>query len=238
MKSRHEIVADFDGIADALAQGPPRDRLTPAERALMRHVPPGARTALDVGCGDGVITRALAAAGLRVTAIDISPRMVALARARTHGEQGIDYRVGDFMVEPFPDRSFDVVVSINVLHHLAFDAALSRLARVVAPGGTLLLQDVVTRGGVRYLLTDIAAGIGRHWRRLTDPHHPSRAVERLYARHGHAETYLTPVDAEAAFQASLPGARVVHHVEWRYSVVWSAAGALPDPRARTRGVRR
>ncbi len=56
MKRITDVAADFDTIADALACETAHETLTPAERALLTHVPARAKHAIDVGCGDGVIT--------------------------------------------------------------------------------------------------------------------------------------------------------------------------------------
>src|SRR5262249_25646904 len=52
------LTAEFDAIADALAVSPPTERLSRAERDLLRWIPTGSRRGLDVGCGDGLLTRA------------------------------------------------------------------------------------------------------------------------------------------------------------------------------------
>ena len=225
MKASHEIIADFDAIAGALAQSPVRRELAPAERALLRHVPSDARHALDAGCGDGVAARALARRGLRVRAIDISPQMIALARARTPHDLDVQYSVGDFMTEPLPADTFDVVLTVNVLHHLVFSEAVARLVDLTAPGGTLLIQDVVTRRELRYLFSNLAGVIQNRLRLFFKPHSRSRAVARLYERHSQGESYLTPAEAEVVYARLLPGAHVEHHVDWRYSAVWSRPAA-------------
>jgi hypothetical protein len=47
-----------------------------------------------------------------------------------------------------------------------------------------------------------------------------RAVVGLYERHGEGEVYLRPGEVAPAYRALLPGARIEHHLDWRYSVVW------------------
>ncbi len=90
---------------------------------------------LEVGGGQGElaerIQRELEAA---VTFIDLSPRMVELARAR-----GIDARQGDAQELPFEDATFDTVVAAWMLYHVPdVDRALSEFARVLIPGGALI----------------------------------------------------------------------------------------------------
>ena len=89
-----------------------------ASRTLAALSFDGAERVLDVGCGDGYITRSIAArvpAG-SVVGIDASPRMIEVARSRPNPPGTvIDFQVCDVLALPF-DREFDVVVSFNVLH--------------------------------------------------------------------------------------------------------------------------
>ena len=221
LASSADVARDFDALARALETAPHYEALTPAERQLLRHVPATARCALDVGCGDGVVTRALARRGLAVVAIDISPRMVALARSRTSPELRVDYRVEDIMTSRLHGCTFDVVLSVNMVHHVALPDVVGRLAEAVAPGGVLLIQDVVTRGGLGSLPLNIVATMRRRLRRLVTPSRITTRVAKLYAAHGMGETYLAPSEVAAAYEELLPGARVEHHLEWRYSVIWT-----------------
>lgn len=90
---------------------------------------------LEVGCGPGELSERIATdVGARVTALDISPRMVELARGR-----GVDARVGDVQELPFGDGEFDCAVAAWMLYHVPdVDRALAELARVLRPGGRLV----------------------------------------------------------------------------------------------------
>jgi SAM-dependent methyltransferase len=90
---------------------------------------------LDVGCGPGELTERFARElGAEVHAIDISPRMVELARSR-----GIDAQVADAERIPFGDREFDCVFAGWVLYHVPnLDGAIAECARVLKPGGRLV----------------------------------------------------------------------------------------------------
>lgn len=222
MKTITDIAADFDAIADALARGPAHETLTPAERALLAHVPADARYAIDVGCGDGVMTRVLAARGMSVLGLDVSPRMIALARSRTDPRLRVEYRHADIMAADLPERTFDLVVSVAVAHHLPLDTIVPRLVRLVAPGGTFLLQDVVSRRGLAQLPINIAAMVSRQLRSLAVPSRLTSRVVAAYDAHGASETYLEASIVAPRYAALLPDARVYHHLEWRYSVVWRA----------------
>src|SRR5574338_780564 len=145
MKATSDVAADFDRIASALAEAPADLPLSAAERAVLRAVPIAARSCLEVGCGDGRLARALAARGLGIRAIDVAPQMISLARARTDRGLLIDYRVADVMDAAAAIGTFDAVLSVHVVHHLPLPVVVPRLAGFVAPGGTLIIQDVITR---------------------------------------------------------------------------------------------
>jgi SAM-dependent methyltransferase len=93
------------------------------------------RRYLEVGSGPGdFAARVQAEIGAEVVAIDVSPRMVELAR-----ELGVDARVGDAQELPFADGSFDCAVAAWMLYHVPdLDRALAELARVLRPGGRLV----------------------------------------------------------------------------------------------------
>ncbi len=90
---------------------------------------------LDAGCGMGELAeRVHRELGVAVAAVDISPRMVELTRAR-----GVDAQVADLQELPFEAGSFDCVAANWVLHHVPdLDRGIRELARVLRPGGRLV----------------------------------------------------------------------------------------------------
>ena len=105
---------------------------------------PGAHV-LDLGCGTGVVTRALAGRVGRITGVDQSPVMIQAAR-RLAAEAGvadrIDFQVGDVHALDLPDGAFDAVVAHTLLSHVTDPAAvLAEIRRVLRPGGLLAVFD-------------------------------------------------------------------------------------------------
>jgi ubiquinone/menaquinone biosynthesis C-methylase UbiE len=103
----------------------------------------GSRGALlDIGCGPGMLVRHLLEArpDLRITACDQSAAMVdAVAAGLPGGSAEIELEVASIEDMPFADGSFDVVVALGVLEYVDGQRALSEIARVVRPGGTVVV---------------------------------------------------------------------------------------------------
>lgn len=106
---------------------------------------------LDVGCGSGAVTRAIAGrvggGGLAV-GVDPSPALLAVARELAQGTAFGDraqFREGNALQLPFPDRSFDAVVCVTVLSHVpGGETAIPELVRVLRSGGRLGVFDLDT----------------------------------------------------------------------------------------------
>lgn len=124
----HASGADLDRLAAAAAE------LTP-------------RRVLDLGCGAGHVSFALARGGARrITAYDPSPEMLAVVgrESAARGFDQIETRAGSAESLPFEDGAFDLVVSRYSAHHWAdVPAALAECARVMVPGGRLTVIDVI-----------------------------------------------------------------------------------------------
>jgi SAM-dependent methyltransferase len=108
------------------------DARVPAVAAIVEARP---RRLLEVGCGWGELADWVAReTGAEVVAVDLSERMVELAR-----ERGVDARIADVQALPFADGEFDCAVAAWMLYHVPdLDRGIAELARVLRPGGRLV----------------------------------------------------------------------------------------------------
>ena len=108
------------------------------------------RSVLEVGCGTGLLLRRIAGFAARAHGVDLSPGMLARARAR-----GLSVDVASATDLPFPEASFDVACSFKVLAHVRdVRRALAEMARVVRPGGHVLAElynPISLRGLVKHM---------------------------------------------------------------------------------------
>lgn len=135
-----ETAPHYDRTRVAVGADIIRDALHPAAQT----------TLLDAGCGTGAYAAALAGAVGRLVALDRSAGMLATARRKLAGAADrVGFLQGDLLSLPLPDAALDAVMFNQVLHHLedgrdpgypGHRAALAEAARVVRPGGRLVLN--------------------------------------------------------------------------------------------------
>ena len=131
--------------------------------------------ALDVGCGEGRFCRILRRLGVAATGVDPTPRLIAEARRR---DPAGDYRIGRAEALEFPDGGFDLVVSYLTLIDIpGLEEAVSEMARVLAPGGTLLIANLASFSTAGAETGWIAAPDGTRLHFAVDRYLEERAVE-------------------------------------------------------------
>jgi ubiquinone/menaquinone biosynthesis C-methylase UbiE len=125
------------------------DQMT--EQVIRRLDPRPGQHVLDLGCGIGAPALRLARDyPIRITGISISPRQVDLASERARDATGlageVSFEVADAMNLPYPDGSFDGVMSLESMVHMPDKTrVLKEIARVLRPSGRLSLADIVLR---------------------------------------------------------------------------------------------
>jgi len=106
---------------------------------LTGHLRPGMKV-LELGCGTAYFTRELALTGASITAIDISPDLLAEARNNCPAEN-VTFEVQNAYDLSYADASFDSVVGSSVLHHLKIQEALEQIHRVLKPNGLIAFTE-------------------------------------------------------------------------------------------------
>jgi len=118
------------------------------------------KSALDVGCGAGLLAEPLARLGARVTGVDAAPELVAVAREHA-AAQGLDviYNTGE--LEEL-EGQFDLITCMEVIEHVADPAAFVKaLAKRLAPGGLLVMSTPNATGWSKLLMITLGEGLGR-----------------------------------------------------------------------------
>jgi demethylmenaquinone methyltransferase/2-methoxy-6-polyprenyl-1,4-benzoquinol methylase len=212
-------IADrYDFITVILSYG--QDRRW-KDRLIDLAAPRQAARALDLATGTGDIAFALAARGARVVGLDITSRMIELARAKPVRENGSRpaFLVGDMLALPFPSASFDIVTTGYGLRNVPnLTMAIQEIERVLSPGGQLLSLDFnrpanrIVRAAYLAYLTVVGALLG--WILHRDPdtyryipasirQYPgAEAVARIFESHGFTGVRCYPV---------LGGLMTIHH---------------------------
>jgi demethylmenaquinone methyltransferase/2-methoxy-6-polyprenyl-1,4-benzoquinol methylase len=133
-------IADrYDLITRLLSYG--QDRRW-KRRLVAMAAPASGLRALDLATGTGDIAFALTAAGADVVGLDVTPRMIELARAKAGGRLSPRFLVGDMLALPFPAHTFDLVTTGYGLRNVPDLAlAIDEIRRVLKPGGRVLSLD-------------------------------------------------------------------------------------------------
>jgi 2-polyprenyl-3-methyl-5-hydroxy-6-metoxy-1,4-benzoquinol methylase len=213
---------------------------------LLAAIPPHARRALDVGCGEGILARKLRDRVEHVIAIDIDRASIDRARGHEQHEQErepeheqreqerepeheqereqdhdgppthppIEYIQGDFLTTAFEPETFDFVVSVAALHHMDAEPALTKMATLLTPGGTLAVLGLNKSAYPRDLPRELAAAAATRVHRATKGWWESPAPQRKPSSHTYGQIC-------AIADKTLPQARASRHLLWRYSIIWA-----------------
>jgi 2-polyprenyl-3-methyl-5-hydroxy-6-metoxy-1,4-benzoquinol methylase len=180
-------------------------------RIVLDAVPTGARTALDVGTGNGLLATDLRRVVPEVTGIDRDAAVLGSAR---NEDPSVHWVCGEVLTHDLAPGSFDVVASVATLHHLPDLAqAFRRFAELTAPGGVVVAVGVARVSRPPEALMQVV-GAAQHAflkRRRTFWEHTAPMVWPPH--HTYAEV-------RRVAKAELPGVRWRLLPMWRYAVVW------------------
>jgi SAM-dependent methyltransferase len=179
---------------------------------ILSAVPPGCERALDVGCGEGMLVRALARRVPHVVGIDEDGAGIDLARQQSLAGQTAFVR-GDFLSSSFAPGSFGLITCVAALHHMDPADALTAMSGLLATGGVLVVV-----GLARPVLSDrpreaaaVFANIGYR-------------LARGYWEHPSPVVWPPPhtyTEIRELAGRTLPGVHYRRHLLWRYSLTWT-----------------
>jgi SAM-dependent methyltransferase len=178
---------------------------------ILSAIPPGCSSALDIGCGEGILARELSQLIPKVTGIDLDEPSLQLAREQDAGRE-ISFVVGEFLTYPF-EGTFGFITSVAALHHMDMRQALTRMARLLSPGGTLAVIGLARSRIPADLPADLA-GAALHRVHLASRDYWQHSAPMVWP----PETYRS---AKRVAPSVRPGVRYRRRLLWRYSLVWS-----------------
>ena len=180
---------------------------------IVSSMPESCGLALDVGCGQGLLTREMAAKSRRVIGIDLHEPSLEIAREE--GGENIEYLHDDFLAHSFAEESFDFIGSVASLHHLPLTSALERMAKLLRPGGVMCHFACAREPTELRDWAYVAAGFFVHrWNKYVlrkgwwEHHSPGQSTQDTYR------------EVELTAKEILPGSRFRRHALWRYSLYW------------------
>jgi 2-polyprenyl-3-methyl-5-hydroxy-6-metoxy-1,4-benzoquinol methylase len=172
-------------------------------------------SALDLGCGTGRVALLLAEHYDHVRAVDLSPDMIEIARAKRPHPR-VSYEQGDLAGVT---GSFDLVVSIMVLHHVPdLPTTLNHIAELVAPGGRAVVIDAAQLPTTRWMIllrnsVGFVREVKHSWEKMR------LNSDRQWVDHLVSDRFLQPSEFLTTYSRALPGV-AIESVSRLYTAVW------------------
>ena len=185
------------------------------QRRIVRDAALRGGSALDVGCGDGLLLAHLATVCRCVVGLDPDVQVVARARRRLEQNPQAEVLLDDVMDPDLPQRigTFETVSCVATLHHLPLEPAMARLSELVAPGGRLIVVGLAANGSLWDWVLSALAVL------------PLRVVGTLRRETPDIGVVTRPpreslAEIRAAASRMLPGATIRRRFYYRYTLIW------------------
>lgn len=224
MREDYDVVKrDFDEIAD-LPNPPKWNHNNCYFSYLLSFLPEHFEMCLEIGCGQGELSALLARRAQKVTAVDLSSRMIQRAK-ENNALPNIEYICANILEMSVADETLDVIITTATAHHLPFEWLPAFAKQKLKRNGMLVVLDLVKAETLSDKVLWGFAAIPNVFMNLIkngrlqkdDPH--SAAVWR---KHGEHDTYMSMSEIKALAAKHLPGAFVKRKLFWRYVLVWQS----------------
>ncbi len=226
------IAADFDAIASL--QGGRAEGHAPVSwnhndyyhHMLLAMLPDRIESALDIGCGSGGFSRALAGRCETIVGVDLSNEMIRNARSQSRLHPNLRFRRANFLTAQLRESHYDCIVSIATLHHMPIDVSLRKVTRLLRPGGVFVALDLYAeRSAIDYATGALAIPINLAMRRYhTGRWQEDAAFAAAWRHHTRNDYFLELGRIRRRAAEIMPGANLRRHLFWRYSIIWKKPG--------------
>ncbi|MDS1114933.1 class I SAM-dependent methyltransferase [Gordonia westfalica] len=180
---------------------------------VLDRASPSARTALDVGTGDGLLAIRLAEKIPHVTGLDSNAEII--NRAQSNCVSNVTWITGDALTYELPETHYDLVAAVATVHHFPdLMAGLQRLADLTSPGGALVVIGCARSSTLRDYAFDALGVVQHQVLSRTRGFWQHNAPVQMQSAHTYAEV-------EGIAAAMLPGMKWRRLPLWRYAVTWN-----------------
>lgn len=189
---------------------------------LVKCIPDGAETCLDIGCGKGELSYMLSQKSRNVIAVDLADKMIEKARV-LYPSSNIKYVCGNILDMKFDSDSLDVIITTATAHHLPYEWLLCFAKDKLKKGGRLIILDLAQAKTLTdniiwgsAFIPNIAMNLIKNGRLHKDDAHS----KDVWERHGKHDTYMTMGEIKSLAAKHISTAKVKRKLFWRYTLVW------------------
>ena len=189
---------------------------------LLKHINPlVGGMAVDVFCQRGDLTRTLSGRFSKVIGIDLSPKMIEIAKQKSANYDNITYVCGDFMEYDIPENSCGLITMVASLHHLPQEEAIAKAKRCLKRAGRLVIVDMYRPATLGDLFSSlIATPLNAIGVKFIDKHKASAEEMSYWRIHRSLDWYSSIPEMKKFAKTNLPDAKITRKLFWRYTLEW------------------
>ena len=177
--------------------------------------------AVDYFCQRGDLARTLSPNFSEVIGLDISPKMIEVAKRKSEGYENVKFVCADFLEYDIPENSCGLIVMVATLHHMPKEEVIAKVKRCLKHSGRLIIVDIFRPATIGDIVSSLISNpLNTIGLKLFDKHHAS-AEEMVYWReHSSLDSYDSIPAMRQFAKEVLPGAIIKRKMFWRYTLEW------------------
>lgn len=158
-----DLKTTFDAVAELYDRGRPTYPPEIFDELVALSGTPGGGRVIEIGCGTGQATVAMAKRGYRITAVELGPNLASIAARNLAPYPNVDVQVAAFEDWPLPPEPFDLVMAATSFHWLDADLSVPKIAAALRPGGAVaIISGGHVAGGTSQFFVDVQDCYERH----------------------------------------------------------------------------